>query len=122
MLPDIHQEIGKILIFTSETAVALRLFGAYGNRKRSPEDLNHILWLSDVLHNFHFLGIALKNNNPSEMQKGCQKLLADIDQYVKGGESGQFASNPMATFEKSKVDLNNLIHPLRGILQKVSST
>jgi len=61
---DFLSEIGRLLIWISDVATAIRMNSAYSNihlqKAREPGKVNQIahdvMWLSDALHNFSLLG------------------------------------------------------------------
>lgn len=88
---DFSTDLAKLMIFTGETAKAIRMYSAYSGgspsdylrRSASPEQESvELMFLSDALHHFSSIGIAIQTgdtNHIANTAEGVLQAFADYD-------------------------------------------
>lgn len=95
-------ELARLLNFTADVAVAIRMYSAYnqgdlGNTKQfAPHD---VMWLSDCLHNFGMLGDAILSGDLTRIHFACDQLSSHYRDYLSK-DQGQRPSRP--SFERNR--------------------
>ena len=107
------KHLAGLLTFSGEVATAIRMYSAYnqGNTdldQHMPEDL---MFLSDTLVNFEFLGQYLVQGNSLKVSSLCDTLAKSFGHYV--GQPA-FTRNP-------HVHLQTAIEHLAGLKAAVAS-
>lgn len=122
---NLTEELGQLLIYIANVATAIRLHSAYtdGNpygalpkelypAETSPQQqsLNDVMWLSDSLHNFDYLGRAIQERNVGMIVAACDMLIKQYQElYIAG--NNRLKSDPKTTF-----DLHAHLVPLTGAI------
>jgi hypothetical protein len=107
---DLTAELGKLLQFTAQVAVAIRMYSAYNRMGFQQEDAPmDLMWLSDSLHNFGILGIAVQEGNPANIISACDMLSRSYKGYQEMHPNSTRQAKP--TFERNanRVNLNEAI-------------
>jgi hypothetical protein len=107
---DLTVELGRLLNFTAQVAVAIRMYSAY-NQSRGPQPnaAEDLMWLSDSLHNFSALGTAVQGGNPDNIIFACDMLSRSYKAYQEVFPNSTRQAKP--TFERNanRVSLNEAI-------------
>lgn len=93
-------ELADLVLFMSKVAINIRMYTPYCKRnfhKNKSENLTHILWLSDSIHGFDDLAIAIKNNNLEKIIKEADRQISIYKYYTTVGN--KWVSDPMLTFK-----------------------
>ena len=95
-------ELARLLTFTANVAIAIRMYSAYSGANRdNPHAPNDIMFLSDCLHNFDRLGNSIQQS-PESIISACDMLLGIYAGYQV--EDVQFGSRqPKHSFDRNKV-------------------
>lgn len=115
---DLQPELGRLLQFISEVAIAIRMNSAYHSASRhNPDTPVDVMWLADALHNFDQLGTAILKCDVAAIVAACDGHIAIYERY-KADASGH---NSKATFKRwaSYVSLDDGIELFRSIKNKV---
>lgn len=120
MKTDLSSELARLLNFTADVAVAIRMYSAYNQGGQRHEDApNDLMWLSDCLHNFNMLGRAVQGDRPAGILFACDMLLKSYKGYqeIHPGSTRQ----PKPTFERNspQVDLKEAMAIFGEIRAKV---
>lgn len=88
---DFSTDLAKLMIFTGETATAIRMYSAYSGgspstylRRRASADQEavELMFLSDALHHFSDIGIAIQKGDNAHIvntAEGILRAFADYD-------------------------------------------
>ncbi len=94
------QELGKLLAFVGEVAIAIRMNSAYNGLSRdNPNTAYDVMWLSDALHNFGMLGDAIADGNRGRIVEACDMLTHMFEWYMQPAQGG-LKSPPRETFAR----------------------
>lgn len=119
---DLTAELGKLLNFTAQVAVAIRMYSAY-NQSRDPQedDAMDLMWLSDSLHNFSILGTAVQGGDPTNIIFACDMLSRSYKSYQEIHPHSTRQAKP--TFERnaSRVNLNEAVAIFEQIKLKATT-
>lgn len=136
VLPDLTYEFSELLKFTSNVAIDIRLYSAYGRGMR--EDANgqlidiqsdpntpyDLMYLSDILHNFFNLAMAIDHGDIENIISACDSHIYFYECYLGKHPvklmKMHMMGNPVDTFERHKkyVDLNMAIQIFEQIKTK----
>lgn len=105
--PDLHQELGQLLIHISDTAIAIRMNTAYGHPRDPERAAVDAMWLADSLHNLHMLGDAIQCRDAGKVIWACDMLLSRYNEYATAEQAGYqgvkareaFARHPQVSLE-----------------------
>ena len=95
---DLTIELAKLLDFTAEVAVAIRMFSAYNRVADLTADYvaYDLMYLSDSLHNFSALSDAIASRNQASIIAACDMLISNYNNY----ENKKFNPCGRITFDK----------------------
>lgn len=67
--------MGKLLNFTAKVAMTIRLNSNYSGKNTLDENTAKVsvMWLSDMLHNLHFIGSAMQSNDRLNLSTALEK-------------------------------------------------
>ncbi len=120
MKVDLTSELARILNFTAEVAIAIRMYSAYNQNGNRHEDApGDLMWLSDCLHNFDMLGRAIQGGNPANIVAACDMLLKAYEGYQV--ENPRFTRQAKPTFDRNadRVSLHEAMAIFTDIRAKV---
>lgn len=103
MTIDISKELGRLLVYISEVATAIRLNSAYRgdyeSRDRREVGLD-VMWLSDSLHCLDRLGQAIQIGDVKEIIGSCDSLLGYYSMFMEGAKGRDLKGDPKAVMER----------------------
>ena len=124
-------ELALLMMFTGETATAIRMYSAYSGGSpstylRVPHDQEReavdLMFLASALHHFGALGYALQEAVPARIVEVCDDVLRNFSHYdIERPEFGTRQAKP--TFERWRklVDLNMAREAITSIRTKAAS-
>ncbi|MBB1313450.1 hypothetical protein [Aliivibrio sp. SR45-2] len=67
--------MGSLLNYTSKIAMTIRLNSNYCGKETLDENTSRVsvMWLSDMLHNLHFIGSAMQSNDHLRLSNALEK-------------------------------------------------
>jgi hypothetical protein len=117
---NITKELGKVMEYVAKTATAIRMHSAYRRQGSMPEEPTaqfDLLWLSDSLHNFDYLGSAIQSGQSETVVQACDELIEMYKRY--GVDSSGFDSK--AAFERAQeygISLDEMVDVFISIRSK----
>lgn len=97
---DFTSELADLVVFMADVATNIRMYTPYCKQnfyKDKSENLTHVLWLSDSIHNFSELATHIKNNNTKRIIEEADRLISIYKYYMEVGD--KWVSDPMLTFK-----------------------
>lgn len=84
--PDLTYELGQLLSYISDVAIAIRMNSAYNRaRPQDPKVVPYdVFWLSDSLHNLFILGEACRHQDAKQVVWACDHLISLHEGYRQG--------------------------------------
>jgi len=121
---DLTEELARLINFTAQVAVAIRLNSAYSPpSKNNPNTPIDVMWLSDSLHNFNSLGDAVVRRNKNAILRACISLERNYAWFVSPDVTG-CKGIPHETFARYSdlVNLNEAVEIFSRIRVKVEES
>lgn len=128
---DFSTELAKLMIFTGDTATAIRMYSAYSDgspsdylgRRASPEQESvELMFLADALHHFSRIGAAIQDGSPAhivEASDGVLRAFADYD--TDRPEFGPRRAKPTFDIWARMVALADAKEAITGIRNKAAA-
>lgn len=128
---DFSAELAKLMIFTGDTATAIRMYSAYS--KGSPSDYlcrraSHeqesieLMFLASALHHFSSIGIAIQGGDLSRVVDASDGVLRALEGYrVERPEFGSRQAKPTFDTWARTLSLTDAIEAITGIRNKAAA-
>lgn len=115
MNPDFVSELCQLLTITSRIAVTI---GTRSHLPNVPEPSGQdVFWLADSICTFGNISDPIRAGNWEHLFNECGDVLRNIEHYRMHGIDPELG-NPMVSFKRSGVELQQLEHVIRSIQEK----
>lgn len=117
-----NPELGKLLVFISNVATAIRMNSAYDSayQEKNPAYSDDVMWLSDSLHTLFLLGNALQEGDLKNIECACEDLIKQYNVYSQN-DTG-YKTEPSPTFAKQRLfSLEDGIGIFQDIINKAKA-
>lgn len=128
---DFSADLAKLLIFTGDTATAIRMYSAYSGgspsdylgRRASPEqEAVELMFLADALHHFSRIGAAIQDGIPAEIVAASDDVLRVFADYnTERPECGQRQPKPTFDIWARLVSVADAREAIAGIRNKAAA-
>lgn len=122
---DFSTELAKLMIFTGETATAIRMYSAYSGgspstyldrRATAEQESVELMFLADALHHFSRIGDAIRGGIPARIVDAADAVLrAFVDYETERPEWGSRQPKPTFDVWARMVPLADAKEALTGI-------
>lgn len=131
MRMNFSEELATLMIFTGDTATAIRMYSAYSGgspsnylgRRASPEQESiELMFLADALHHFSRIGDAIQSGSPArivEASEGVLRAFADYD--TERPDFGSRQAKPTFDTWRRALQLTDATEAITGIRNKAAA-
>ncbi|WP_321944471.1 hypothetical protein [Paraburkholderia tropica] len=131
MQMDFSTELAKLMIFTGDTATAIRMYSAYSGgspsdylgRRASPEqEAVELMFLADAIHHFSRIGSAIQDGIPAQIVSAADGVLQAFADYdTERPEYGQRQPKPTFDIWARMLSLADAREAIAGIRNKAAA-